>query len=215
MTVEQAVRTRRSVRSFKSDPIEPEKLERILTAASRAPSWANTQPWEVFAASGDTLARIRRGYRLKYEAKEKAAPETPFPKEWSESARGRTAKLGPGIKDACGEEAAARFGALNQDFFRAPCVIWVCLDNRHGEWSLYDIGAWSQSLMLCAFEEGLGTIPAITTSLYPDVLRKELGVPDHLRIAIGIAIGYPDESDPINRFVSERCPLSENVRILN
>ncbi|MEM4982507.1 MAG: nitroreductase family protein [Candidatus Bathyarchaeia archaeon] len=40
------IRTRRSIRNFKSDPIEDEKLLTILEAARWAPSWANTQCWE-------------------------------------------------------------------------------------------------------------------------------------------------------------------------
>lgn len=40
-----AIRERRSIRVFRSDPIEPEKLEAILEAARWAPSGRNTQPW--------------------------------------------------------------------------------------------------------------------------------------------------------------------------
>lgn len=40
-----AIRERRSVRVFRPDPIEPEKLEAILEAARWAPSGRNTQPW--------------------------------------------------------------------------------------------------------------------------------------------------------------------------
>jgi nitroreductase len=40
-----AIRERRSIRVFRPDPIEPEKLEAILEAARWAPSGRNTQPW--------------------------------------------------------------------------------------------------------------------------------------------------------------------------
>ena len=40
-----AIRERRSVRSFKTDPVEPEKIEAILEAGRWAPSGKNTQPW--------------------------------------------------------------------------------------------------------------------------------------------------------------------------
>lgn len=42
-----AIRERRSIRSFKPDPVEPEKLEAILEAARWAPSGKNTQPWRL------------------------------------------------------------------------------------------------------------------------------------------------------------------------
>ncbi len=38
--------TRRSVRTFKDQAVEPEKVDRLLRAAMQAPSAANEQPWE-------------------------------------------------------------------------------------------------------------------------------------------------------------------------
>jgi nitroreductase len=89
------------------------------------------------------------------------------------------------------------------------------MDKIHSEWSLYDIGAYSQSLMLAAMEQGLSTIPAITLVVYPDVLRRELNIPEHLKVTIGIAIGYADPENKINNFVSSRSPLGETVRFLD
>jgi len=40
------VKTRRSIRSFKTDPIPDEQVEKIIEAARWAPSGANSQPWE-------------------------------------------------------------------------------------------------------------------------------------------------------------------------
>jgi len=34
------------MRRLKSDPVEPEKIQAILTAAGMAPSGGNSQPWE-------------------------------------------------------------------------------------------------------------------------------------------------------------------------
>jgi nitroreductase len=41
-----AIRSRRNVRSFTDEPIEPAQLERILEAARRTPSSRNWQPWD-------------------------------------------------------------------------------------------------------------------------------------------------------------------------
>ena len=38
--------TRRSIRKFKDQVIEPEKIDKLLGAAMQAPSAANQQPWE-------------------------------------------------------------------------------------------------------------------------------------------------------------------------
>ena len=39
------IRSRRSIRAYKPDPIEPDKLDRILQAGRLAPSACNLQPW--------------------------------------------------------------------------------------------------------------------------------------------------------------------------
>ena len=45
MDVYEAIRTRTSVRGYRSAPVEDEKLRRILEAARLAPSGKNGQPW--------------------------------------------------------------------------------------------------------------------------------------------------------------------------
>lgn len=45
MDVFEAIEGRRSVRKYKDRDVEDEKIEKILKAATWAPSWANTQCW--------------------------------------------------------------------------------------------------------------------------------------------------------------------------
>lgn len=214
MNVIQAINERHSTRAFLPAPVEKEKLIAVLEAAICTPSWGNSQPWEVFIATGDTLDRIKNGYQEKYADKTAAELETPRPVEWPESARKRQQQLRPGMVRDCGD-AAEQFGMLNRTMFNAPAVIYICMDKVLSQWSLYDIGAYSQSLMLAAVEEGLFTIPAATLVHYPDVLRRELKIPDNLKIVIGIAIGYADKENKINNFVSGRSPLDEAVHFLD
>jgi len=46
MNTLEAIRTRRSVRSFAADPVPKEAIEEILRAAMSAPSAGNEQPWQ-------------------------------------------------------------------------------------------------------------------------------------------------------------------------
>jgi nitroreductase len=59
------VRARHSIRSFVERPVEPEKLQAILEAASRAPSAGNLQGYEIYAirscATINLLARAAAG----------------------------------------------------------------------------------------------------------------------------------------------------------
>jgi nitroreductase len=211
MNVAEAISGRHSIRAFLSKPVEKEKLDAVLLASLRAPSWANTQPWEIFAVTGDTLERIKEGYRQKHADKAPAAPETPIPAKWSEAAEKRIGQFRSDAARECGD-AAEQFAALNRNMFNAPAVVYICMDKTLSEWSLYDVGAYSQTFMLAALEQGLSTIPAITLTLYPDVLRRELKIPDNLKITIGIAVGYADRENGINNFVSSRKQLGETVR---
>jgi len=49
------IRNRRTVRRFKSDPIEDEKLQAILDAGRWAPSFSNLQPWKFIVIKDQKL----------------------------------------------------------------------------------------------------------------------------------------------------------------
>ena len=210
MNVSEALASRKSVRAFKPDAIEKAVIMEILEKAARTPSWANSQPWTVFVAAGETLARIKSAYIDSYKNAVKTSTDIPRPAEWPQAAKDRTMGLRPDMVRDCGE-AADQFGELNQRMFDAPVVIFLCLDKLYSQWGLYDLGAYSQSVMLLAREYGLSTIPAITSVSYPEILHKELKVPDTMNVAIGIPIGYADDNHKINNFNSARSPMSETV----
>jgi nitroreductase len=214
MDVIDAIINRHSQRAFLSRAVERDVIVEILSAAARSPSWGNSQPWEVFVATGGALERIKSGYAQNYAGKVVSSPESPHPGAWPEAVKNRQQRLYPDMVRDCGEDVG-KFGQFNQELFHAPAVAYICMDKMLGEWSMYDLGAYSQSFMLAALAKGLGSIPAITLTLYPDILRRELGIPDHLRITIGIAFGYIDPDNKLNNFVSSRSPLDDTVRIVD
>ena len=60
-------RRRYSVRAYKSDPVEQEKLDRILQAARLAPTAVNIQPFQlVVIHTADREAELLRIYRKKW-----------------------------------------------------------------------------------------------------------------------------------------------------
>ena len=46
---------------------------------------------------------------------------------------------------------------------------------------------------------------------YPDVIRKALGMPDHMQILCGLAVGYEDPEHHINQLKMSRDAWKENV----
>jgi nitroreductase len=47
MDLMKAIRERRSIRKYKSDPVSEEVLQKVIEAVKWSPSWANTQCWEL------------------------------------------------------------------------------------------------------------------------------------------------------------------------
>jgi nitroreductase len=58
MNCMEAIRGRRSVRSYKSDPIPTETVHTVLEAIRWSPSWANTQCWEVVVVRDAAIKRL-------------------------------------------------------------------------------------------------------------------------------------------------------------
>jgi len=57
-TVTEAVASRRSIRSFLQDPVDPATLRTVLEKAQNAPSGGNVQPWNAHVISGEPLAAL-------------------------------------------------------------------------------------------------------------------------------------------------------------
>lgn len=53
----EAIRTRRSIRSFQPDPVDDETVERILEMGTWAPSGLNNQPWKFVVVRGEEVRR--------------------------------------------------------------------------------------------------------------------------------------------------------------
>src|SRR5512143_1756503 len=217
MNVSEALKNRRTIRAFKPDRVDPDLLGRVLEPALRAPSWANTQPWEIFVAAGEPLERLRKAYGENLRNCVPRNPDITLPREWPDSCRTRMEALKAERTEAL--EQACRLGErvsdlmqMNYKFFNAPVVVYLCMDRCLTPWSLFDLGAMSQSIMLSAEEQGLGSAVAVTLAAHPALIRRELSIPDDLAVVIGIALGYPDPGSPQNKFRSSRRPLAEVIR---
>jgi len=219
MDVIKAIKERFSVRAFKSDPVPLALLKKIIEQAQRAPSWANTQPWEFAIVTGKQLkaieeACVKRGSQGMRDSQSEVArpPEYPEPymsrikKMQAQEQRGRTTEMKP-------EDFEARF-ADNARHYGAPACIYLLVGKNFlyqekgiNVWAMYDCGSAVQNIMLLATNYGLGTIAQAMAVVYPDIIRKELGIPADTLIALGIAIGYPDLDNPANRDRKNREPL--------
>ena len=58
--IKELMNERHSVRKFQSKPIPEEVLKEIISISLNAPSWCNSQPWNIYVATGNTLEEIRK-----------------------------------------------------------------------------------------------------------------------------------------------------------
>ena len=219
MDVAEAINHRKSIRAFKPDAVSQEILKEIVALALRAPSWANTQPWEFAIVAGSKLEEIKRAYTEK--AQELPNPDLAFPREFPEPFDTRRRAVGRKLFEIMGigrEDREKRRWWYMQGLtlYGAPSVIYIYIDRSfylQGDtlnvWPIFDCGLIAENIMLSATKFGLGTIPAIQAVMYPDVLREILVIPDSKLMVLGIAIGYPNWDDPVNQFHSEREPLED------
>jgi nitroreductase len=218
LNVIEAINKRFACRAFKPDPVAKETLVEILAAAAHSPSWANTQPWEVYVAAGTAIENLRQGYIDNLDNNVPLCPDCKPPIEWPEHIKKRPAALNTKRMTALGiapddEDARFKMFSNNYRFFNAPVLIILCLDRSAGVYSFYDLGSFAQNLMLAAQEHGLDSIPAFSFVGYPNLLRNELGIsPEHMAV-LGIAIGYADINAPINQVRSDKRPVAEVVKI--
>lgn len=219
MDIVEAMLKRKSVRAFKPDPVPQEVLRMMMELALRAPSWANTQPWEFAIVSGKTLDEIRKAFVT--AADERPNPDIPHPRDFPEPYNSRRRALGIKVFELKGiarddKERRAQWILQGLRLFEAPCVIYILIDrsfyvqgDQPNLWPVFDCGLIAENIMLLAPRYGLGTIAQIQAVAYPDVLRGILKIPDSKLIVLGIAIGYPDCDDPINQLCSERASLDD------
>jgi nitroreductase len=219
MDVVQAIKERKSIRAFKPDQVPLDLLKKILEDAMRAPSWANTQPWEFAVATGERLkaiqdAFVKRGAIGMQNLQSEVARPYDFPEPYAsrikkmqiKERRGRTTELNP-------EEMKERM-LINFRNYGATTCIYLMMDKSYLQqekginvWGMYDSGSVVQNIMLLAVNYELGTIAQAMAVVYPDIIHKELGIPEDKLVALGIAIGYPDWDNEVNEDFRDREPL--------
>jgi nitroreductase len=94
-------------------------------------------------------------------------------------------------------------------FFGAPNAIYIYTERDISNWAIMNAGLVAQTIGLAALHYGLGSIMLAAGISYPDTVRQKLNIPESKQILIAIAIGYHDPDAHVNKFRTERVPLSE------
>jgi len=172
MDFEEVVRTRRSIRKFKSEAPPRELIEKVLDLAIWAPSAMNQQNWKFIVVTGDKVDRIREISSRAFKEYVKHDLEKVFSKY-------------PLVIKATGR--------YFDDLGGAPVVVCVYRkDTVEGEIpDVQSVAAATQNLVLAAHYYGLGS--CWMTGILPlaDEINDVTGEKDYHLQAI-VALGYPD-----------------------
>jgi len=215
--VDEAIRTRKSVRSFLPTPVERSTVEQLLAVASRAPSGSNIQPWRVRVIAGGVKDRLTQAIlaAIAHDGFEPYQREwNYYPVQWREPFLGRRRKIGWDMYSLLGVakgdfEGTQQARLRNYEFFGAPVGMIFTLDEDLEIGSWLDLGIFLGAIMIAARGRGLDTCPQAAFADFHRILRPLLNIPDNEIIVCGMALGHIDPAAPVNALVTERAPISD------
>lgn len=179
----EAIKTRRSIRSYSDQAVPKELIENILDAARSAPSSLNTQPWEFVIVTdkniiGEMSASIKRFIKKLYTF-------LPILRIFIKDLRDE--KIAGAIKKTA-------LGQTDTVFYGAPLLILIVTKEK-GRWVGINCAFAAQNMMLAAHSLGLGSCFIGRT----DILKKcgfpleKLGIDNGYSIEASLIFGYPKE----------------------
>lgn len=165
------IRTQRAHRTFTDEPVPDELVERVLEAATYAPSAENAQPW-VFIVVRDAGARARIGALTR--------------RQWEDGGRDHSI---PRLTRTMFEDVER--GAMG-GIAGAPVIVVVGADTSRVVEAVMEASMFPaiQNLLLTANSLGLGA--ALTTlGTSARELQDLLALPDHIRPMAVVPLGWP------------------------
>lgn len=213
MDILEAIQQRRSTRAFLDKPLEKETLEKLLTLSTQAPSAINMQPWEIIVISGEERQRFSRLLiKRMRERNISCGPgaSKPLPEVYVERQRDLLQVILPTLPE--GKEFNDFINEGSCNFYGAPTAIILTVDEAFSSARFADIGIVAGYLVLAAHGMGLGTCPIGLITAFEDDIKEYLNLAEGKRVVVGVAVGYRDETSPINRSRSGRAPLGEVVK---
>jgi len=217
LELREAILGRRSIRNFLKKEVPEELIEEILTEAQWAPSWGNTQPWEIMAITGSPLEEFKQKNKAALFGGAKPKPEIQMPEVFPAHLKHRYVDVGKRVLQSLSIDRKDLDGRLNYYgdmfyLFDAPVMVLFLLSKDVSlEYAMLDVGLCLQTLLLSAHDKGLGGIVLAASVNYPDILRSLFPIGADKTIVMGAVLGWPDPNAPVNCFERQRASLNETL----
>ena len=220
MNVSEAILNRKSVRKFLKRKVEAEIINKILDTARWAASGSNTQPWQVVVLSGESKRLL--GQKIEsvfWDGVRGKMDYQYYPVDWKDPYKRRRIECGKALYKALNierEDIERRKSqwAANYRSFDAPIMMLFFMDACMETGSYLDYGIFLQSIMLAAMDHGLATCPQASLGEYPEIVKEHAGCSNSQVLIGGLAIGYEDDSDPVNHYRTVREEVSDFTRFM-
>lgn len=208
------LKSRHSCRAFTDTPVPEDIIEALVATAGRAPSWCNSQPWQVIVTRPAETEALRAKLLADPTSTEGGHPDMAFPTGYTGQHRDRRRTCGWQLYDAVGvtkgdREGSARQAMENFRFFGAPHTAILTSGTELGPYGAMDCGGFILAFCLAAEALGLGCVPQAAIAAHAPLLRDHFDIPEDRMILCALSFGYEDRDHPANAFRTERAPLSE------
>jgi len=217
MEVREAILGRRSIRNFLKQDIPDKLIKEIVADSQWAPSWGNTQPWELMIISGPPLETFKQKNKETFFSGIKPKPEICMPEVFPSLLKQRYVDVGRNVLQSLSIDRKDLDGRLNYYgdmfyLFDAPAmVLFLLRKDVILEYAMLDVGLYLQTLLLSAHDKGLGGIVLAAAVNYPNILRSLYPIDTDKTIVIGTVLGWPDRNAPVNCFERQRAGFNETV----
>lgn len=218
MQFAQVVKNRHSVRGYLPKTVPQQTLREVLEVAQQAPSNCNTQPWQVYIASGN--ARDRLSKALVQEAMHKQPePDLKMDISFDGIYRQRQVACAFELYNNMGIDRGDKQGRQqamlrNWQFFDAPHVAFLAMDKSLGLNSIMDVGIYFQTLMLAMTDAGIACCPQLALAWFPNPIREAFAIPEQYAVIGGLSFGYEDPSVAANNTRLDRVSIDEAVTFI-
>lgn len=217
LSVDEAIRRRRSVRGFLPDEVPEATLKEVFALAQLAPSNCNVQPWVPHVVSGGALRKLSAALVEAGMRDEPIKPDFAADRKFLGVHRERQVDAAQQLYGAMGVERRDLVGrklayVRNHACFDAPHAVFVFMPAYFGVREATDIGMYAQTLMLALTARGIASCAQGALSLFPDIVRAHLGAPEDQKLLFGVSFGYEDPSVMANAARVGRAPLDDAVR---
>ena len=168
ISLEHAIRQRRSVRGYLPDRVPEAVLQNIFELAQLAPSNCNVQPWKVYVASGALRDRLSTEMQRRIREGVTPNPDYDYRGDFLGEYRTRQVECAVALYNEMGIERHDKPGRerailRNFEFFDAPYMAFIGMDKAFGTTVAIDVGMYAQNLMLLLVAHGLHSCPICGT----------------------------------------------------